>query len=109
MVDADLRSMGRHYYALRGWLMVPTGALFIAAGLTNMPPIGDEPVNRAGLFALAVVAVAAGVAYYLVDRHYRTTFGRIDPASSTKVRVTAYTVVAAIVICAPPIWWYAAY
>ena len=34
----------------------------IAAGLTNMPPIGDEPVSNTAWFFLGAVAIAV---YYL--------------------------------------------
>jgi hypothetical protein len=94
----ELTSVGGRYYTLRGLFALPTGLIFVAAGLFNMPPIGDEPVsNSAPLFLAALVL--AGIGYYAVNRYYVATFGRVEPSRGTLVRITIYTVVFAVAIC----------
>jgi hypothetical protein len=94
-----LSSFGGRYYALRGLLLVPIGLLLVAAGLTDMPPIGDEGVgDGAPFFVVALVLALAGYAAF--HRHYVTTFGRISPAWSTQVRVVATGVVTAVAVTA---------
>jgi hypothetical protein len=79
-------------------LLLPTGLLFVAAGLTNSPPIGDEAVSDSiWVFVGAVIVAAFG--YFFINRYYVNTFGKINPSTAVKVRVAAYTVVAAVVIC----------
>ena len=96
---ASLSTVGQQYHSLRGLFMVPTGFLLIAAGLFNMPPIGDEEVPAGAPWFLGALVVAAA-GYYLADRYYGTHVGRIEPSRATRVRVSAYTVGAAVVICA---------
>jgi 4-hydroxybenzoate polyprenyltransferase len=98
MDTSSLSSVAGRYHALRGWLSVPTGVLFIAAGLFNLPPIGDEEVpDGAAWFLPVVVAVVA--AYYLINRYYVRTFGRAQPTKSVQMRVVVYTALAAALIC----------
>ena len=68
-----LTAAGSRYYTLRGLLMVPTGFLLLAAGLFNMPPLGNEPVSgSAGWFVVAVAVAAIG--YVGFNRYDVTTF-----------------------------------
>jgi drug/metabolite transporter (DMT)-like permease len=97
MDTAPLRTAATQYHALRGWLSVPTGVLFIAAGLFNLP-IGDEEVPASAAWFLLVL-IAVGVAYYLINRYYVTTFGRARPTRRVQWQVATYTVLAAIAIC----------
>jgi hypothetical protein len=99
MDTSDLASVAARYYALRGLLLLPTGLLFIAAGLFNMPPIGDEPVSNMAWYFLGAVALAA-VGYFAFNRYYLTTFGRVDPSTRTKVHLGVYTALAALGIAA---------
>jgi hypothetical protein len=93
-----LNSVAGRYYALRGLLLVPTGVLLVAAGLTNMPPIGPEKVGGgAPYFLVALVVAAAG--YIVANHYYVTRFGRIDPPMRTKVRVAVYSLLAGVGIC----------
>lgn len=92
-----LTSIGRSYYTLRGLLALPTGLIFVAAGLFNSPPIGGEPVSSsAGWFVVALVVAAIG--YYALNRYYVATFGRVEPSRATMVRVVVYTVLCAAAI-----------
>ncbi len=93
-----LTSVGGRYYTLRGLLLLPTGLIFLAAGLFNMPPIGAEPVSPAAPWFLLALALAM-VGYYAVNRYYVATFGRVEPSRGTLVRILIYTVVGAAVIC----------
>lgn len=69
----------------------------IAAGLCNMPPIGDEPVSNTAWIFLGAVAIAA-VGYFVINHYYVTTFGRVDPSTRTKVHLGLYTVFASLAI-----------
>ena len=91
-MDAQaLNAAGSRYYTLRGLLMVPEGFLLVAAGLLNMPPLGNEPVSgSAGWFVVALTLAIVG--YVGFNRYYVTTFGRVKPSRSTLVRITIYTV-----------------
>ncbi|TRW46724.1 hypothetical protein [Georgenia yuyongxinii] len=77
---------------------MPTGLIFLAAGLTDTPPIGDEPVSgSAPWFVLALVVGAVG--YYVVNRYYVTTFGRVEPSRRTLVRIAVLTLACASIMC----------
>jgi hypothetical protein len=98
MEPRALASVGGNYYTLRGLLALPTGLIFLAAGLFNMPPIGDEPVSSsAPWFVVALVVAAFG--YYAFNRYYLATFGRVEPTRGTLTRVAIYTVLCGAVIC----------
>ena len=98
-MDTDaLRTAAGQYHALRGWLLIPTGVLFIAAGLFNLPPIGDEDVPAGAVWFLPVL-LGVGVSYVLINRHYVTTFGRAQPTRRVQWQVAIYTVLAALAIC----------
>lgn len=45
MDGKELTSVAGKYYILRGLFSIPTGLLLVAAGLFNMPPIGDRRVT----------------------------------------------------------------
>jgi hypothetical protein len=95
MDTSTLSSAASRYHALRGWLSVPTGVLFIAAGLFNLPPIGDEEVPGGAVWFLLVLA-AVVVAYFLIQRYYASTFGRAQPTRAVQWQVAIYTLLAAI-------------
>lgn len=98
MDTTGLTSVAGRYYALRGLLLLPTGLLFAAAGVFNMPPIGSEPVSGSAEFFVGAVVIAA-IGYYAVNRYYLTRFGRVDPSTRTKVHVGVFTVLSALGIC----------
>lgn len=93
-----LTTVGGRYYTLRGLLLLPTGLIFVAAGLFNTPPIGDEPVGGGAPWFVAALVIAA-VGYFTVNRYYVTHFGRVEPSRRAQLRVVIYTVVAAVAIC----------
>lgn len=93
-----LTSVGDSYYTLRGLLALPTGLVFLAAGLLDTPPIGDEPVSGQAPWFLLALAVA-GVGYYAFHRYYAATFGRVEPSRGTLVRITVLTLLCAAVVC----------
>jgi uncharacterized membrane protein YiaA len=97
MEQAQVTSVAVRYHTLRGLLLVPTGVLFIAAGLFNMPPIGDEPVSGYAWY-FAAVLVLAGVAFVWVNHYYVTRFGRVDQSRRTKTKIAAFTVLCAVAI-----------
>jgi hypothetical protein len=98
MDTTALTSVGGRYYTLRGLLALPTGLIFLAAGLVNTPPIGDEPVSRSAPWFLVALAVAL-LGYYAVNRYYVATFGRVEPSRGTLVRITVCTLLCAGAIC----------
>jgi hypothetical protein len=99
MDTPELASVAVRYYALRGLLLVPGGLIMIAGGLSNMPPIGAEPVSDTAWYFLGAVAIAA-VGYFAFNRYYVTTFGRVDPSSRTKVHLGVYTLLAGLALAA---------
>ncbi len=99
MDTRSLAEVGSRYYTLRGLLLLPTGLIFLAAGLFNTPPLGDEPVSGGAPWFLAALVVAA-VGYLGFNRYYVTTFGRVEPSRGMLVRVIAYTVGCAALIAA---------
>jgi phosphatidylglycerophosphate synthase len=98
MEALTLARVGGRYYTLRGLLLLPTGLIFLAAGLFNTPPIGDEPVSGGAPWFVVALALAA-VGYVAFNRYYATTFGRVEPSKETLARITIYTVVGAALIC----------
>jgi hypothetical protein len=92
-----LTALGGRYYILRGLLLLPTGLIFLAAGLFDTPPIGDEPVSGGAPWFVVALAVA-GVGYFAFNRYYVTKFGRVEPPRRTLVRIAVYTVVGAVLI-----------
>ena len=99
MDTRSLAAVGSRYYTLRGLLLLPTGLIFLAAGLFNTPPIGDEPISGGAPWFLAALVVAA-VGYLGFNRYYVTTFGRVEPSRGMLVRVTVYTLGCAALIAA---------
>lgn len=97
----DTRAMtavGGRYYNLRGLNSLPTGLIFIAAGVFNMPPVGDEPVSTSAPWFVAALVLAA-LGYYAAHHYYATHFGRVEPTTGTLTRVAVYTVLGAVLIC----------
>ena len=94
-----LTAAGGRYYTLRGLLLLPTGLIFVAAGLFNTPPIGDEPVSGGAPWFVAALVVAA-IGYVTINRYYVTHFGRVEPSRRTMWRIAGYTVLGAVAICA---------
>ncbi|MGA8211761.1 MAG: hypothetical protein WB441_07945 [Nocardioidaceae bacterium] len=86
-----LTAVGDRYHTLRGLFALPTGLVFLGAGVFNTPPLGDEPVDSGAPWFLATVAVAA-LGYYAVNRYYLTVFGRVQPSRRTVLRAALYTV-----------------
>jgi len=98
METKALASVGGNYYTLRGLFALPTGLIFLAAGVFNTPPIGAEPVSPSAPWFVIALAVA-GVGYYAFNRYYVATFGRVEPSRGTLVRITIYTVLCAAGVC----------
>ncbi len=92
-----LTAAGGRYYTLRGLLLLPTGLIFLAAGLFNTPPIGDEQVSGSAAWFVVALAIAA-VGYFAFNRYYVTTFGRVEPSRGTLVRITIYNAACAALI-----------
>jgi hypothetical protein len=100
MDGKGLTSVAGRYYILRGLSSIPTGLLLVAAGLFNMPPIGDQRVTgRAVIFFWVAVALAAA-GYLAVARYYQKNFGRVDPSRKIKVRLAVWTAIAVVAISA---------
>lgn len=100
MDDKGLTSVAGRYYILRGLFSVPTGLLLVAAGIFNMPPIGDQRVTgRAVIFFWVAVAIAAA-GYLAAARYYQKNFGRVDPSRKIKVRLAGWTAIAVVAISA---------
>ncbi|CUR55166.1 membrane hypothetical protein [metagenome] len=97
MAHEDLRSIGGTYYVLRGLLLLPTGFLLIAAGLFNMPPMGNEAVGNSAPYFL-VALVLGGLGYLAAHRYYASRFGRVEPQGRMQRRVAVTTVLSAAVM-----------
>ncbi|MBA2283791.1 MAG: hypothetical protein H0W25_21495 [Acidimicrobiia bacterium] len=91
--------MGAQYDALRGLLLLPTGLLFVVAGVTDFPPVGDEAVSgRAGWFVAALGVALVGYAGF--HRHYVTTFGRVERSRAARVRSGVAGLLIVALVCA---------
>jgi hypothetical protein len=86
------------YYTLRGLLLLPTGLIFLASGLFDSPPIGDEETSSTFGFFIATLVVA-GLGYVVINRYYARRFGRVDVSTRVKARVTVITVLVMVAIC----------
>ncbi len=87
MERKTLESAAASYSHLRGLLAIPAGILMILAGPTNMEWL---PM---GIWIFWGAALAAGVAYLLIARHYTGNYGRVTPSARTQVKVAVVTVV----------------
>ncbi|WP_131736635.1 hypothetical protein [Actinomadura roseirufa] len=95
MKRGSLKSAGMSYLSLRGLLLIPAGAVFVASGLTNM----DWVTSAHGWVFVGVVLVAALV-YLRLARYYNEHYGRVSPSRRTQVRLSITAVVSSVLVVA---------
>ncbi|MFI1386577.1 hypothetical protein [Embleya sp. NPDC020886] len=100
----SLEAAAADYSYLKGLLSIPTGVLFIIAGVTNMR---WGPLDHAWVtWAAGGLMIVAGAVYLWVTRYYAENYGRITPSSRARIRAgTGAAVGAALVAGAVNLDW----
>lgn len=79
---AQIRYLAANYSRLQGLRGVPVGVLVAAAGIWANLPAGQD----GDLVPPLVMIVITSLVYFLVDRYYVRTFGRVNPTSKERNR-----------------------
>jgi hypothetical protein len=95
MKRGTLKSAGMSYLSLRGLLLIPVGAVFVAAGLTNM-----EWVTSAHGWVFVGVVLVAALVYLRLARYYHEHYGRVSPSRRTQVKVAITALVNSMIVIA---------
>jgi hypothetical protein len=79
---AQIRHIAANYSRLQGLRSVPVGVFGAASGIWLSLPVGQV----GDLGAPLVMIVIASLAYFLVDRYYARTFGKVKPTGKERSR-----------------------
>ncbi len=98
-----VRSVTRHYNALRGLLLVPAGLYMIMAALWHMkfhsllfPGGGNDWTTS--LFILLIFSSIVGLTL-LITRYYRRRFGQVEPTPEEEQRMRLVPLVWMAIYC----------